>query len=189
MLNRLKRTLRANPKVYFGMRRCMMSFFRWRKRLKSVDRTAYIGRNCDIHRDLTMAPYSFVNINCMLWPKVSIGEYSMLAPNVAIVGVDHQYDTPGTPIIFSQREEIPPTIIGKDVWIGFGAIVMAGCRIGDGAIIASGSVVTKDVPDFEIHGGVPAKKIKDRFADAESIQVHRERLAAAPSPGEYCDLL
>ena len=56
-------------------------------------------------------------------------------------------------------------VIGNDVWIGNHAIIMAGVRVGDGAIIAAGAVVTKDVPDFAIVGGVPAKVIKKRFAD------------------------
>ncbi len=55
------------------------------------------------------------------------------------------------------------TIIGNDVWIGTGAIIMRGINIGDGAVIASGAVVTKDVPPYAIVGGVPAKIIKYRF--------------------------
>lgn len=53
--------------------------------------------------------------------------------------------------------------IGNDVWIGYGAIIMDGIKIGDGAIIAAGAIVTKDVEDFSIVGGVPAKHIKYRF--------------------------
>lgn len=57
------------------------------------------------------------------------------------------------------------TIIGNDVWIGTSAIIMQGVNIGDGAVIASGAVVTKDVPPYAIVGGVPAKIIKYRFDD------------------------
>lgn len=56
-------------------------------------------------------------------------------------------------------------IIGNDVWIGFEAIVMAGVRIGDGAIVAARAVVTHDVPPYTIVGGVPAKVIRKRFDD------------------------
>lgn len=56
-------------------------------------------------------------------------------------------------------------IIGNDVWIGFEAIVMAGVRIGDGAIVAVRAVVTHDVPPYTIVGGVPAKVIRKRFDD------------------------
>ena len=56
-------------------------------------------------------------------------------------------------------------IIGNDGWIGFEAIVMAGVRIGDGAIVAARAVVTHDVPPYTIVGGVPAKVIRKRFDD------------------------
>lgn len=56
-------------------------------------------------------------------------------------------------------------VIGNDVWIGYEAIIMSGVRIGDGAVIASRAVVTKDVPPYTIVGGVPAKQIRKRFND------------------------
>ena len=58
------------------------------------------------------------------------------------------------------------TVIGNDVWIGYEAVIMPGVKIGDGAIIATRAVVTKDVPPYAIVGGVPAKPIRKRFADA-----------------------
>lgn len=60
-------------------------------------------------------------------------------------------------------------IIGNDVWIGYETVIMAGVRIGDGAIIAAHAVVTKDVPPYTIVGGVPAKLIRKRF-DEDTIQ-------------------
>lgn len=56
-------------------------------------------------------------------------------------------------------------IVGDDAWIGFGSIIMPGVRIGQGAVIAAGSIVTKDVPAYSIVGGTPAKLIKKRFTD------------------------
>jgi len=56
-------------------------------------------------------------------------------------------------------------VIGNDVWIGYEAVIMSGVHIGDGAIIATRAVVTKDVPPYTIVGGVPAKSIKKRFSD------------------------
>lgn len=57
------------------------------------------------------------------------------------------------------------TVIGNDVWIGYGATIMPGITIGDGAIIASKSVVTKDIKPYTIVGGNPAKRIKKRFSE------------------------
>jgi len=59
------------------------------------------------------------------------------------------------------------TIIGNDVWIGYGVTIMPGITIGDGAIIATKSVVTKDVAPYNIVGGNPAKEIKKRFSEEE----------------------
>ncbi|MBT8276145.1 MAG: CatB-related O-acetyltransferase [Bacteroidia bacterium] len=57
------------------------------------------------------------------------------------------------------------TIIGNDVWIGKNVIILGGVTIGNGAIIAAGSVVTRDVPHYHIAAGVPAKSIRQRFSD------------------------
>lgn len=56
-------------------------------------------------------------------------------------------------------------VIGNDVWIGYDAVIMSGVKIGDGAIIGTRAVVTKDVPPYSIVGGVPAKLIRKRFSD------------------------
>lgn len=57
-------------------------------------------------------------------------------------------------------------IIGNDVWVGFEAVILSGVTIGDGAIIGTRAVVTKDIPPYTIVGGVPAKPIRKRFTDA-----------------------
>ncbi|WP_197320690.1 CatB-related O-acetyltransferase [Saccharomonospora sp. NB11] len=59
------------------------------------------------------------------------------------------------------------TVVGNDVWFGYGATVLPGVRIGDGAIVAAGAVVTADVPPYTIVGGNPAKPIRSRFDDAD----------------------
>lgn len=56
-----------------------------------------------------------------------------------------------------------PINIGNDVWIGYGAVILRGVSIGDGAIVGAGAVVTKDVDPYTIVGGVPAKTIRKRF--------------------------
>jgi len=74
--------------------------------------------------------------------------------------------------VIPKPEELPykgDTVVGNDVWIGYDAIIMPGVHIGDGAIIAAKSVVTKDVAPYTIVGGNPAKLIKTRF-DETTIQ-------------------
>ena len=64
---------------------------------------------------------------------------------------------------FDRSQLLKPVEVGNDVWIGYGAIIMNGVKIGDGAVVAAGSIVTHDVPPYAIVGGVPAKLIKYRF--------------------------
>jgi phosphonate metabolism protein (transferase hexapeptide repeat family) len=80
-----------------------------------------------------------------------------------------------------------PVTIGHDVWIGHGAIILAGRSLGTGAVIAAGAIVTKDVPPYSIVAGVPAKVVKPRFAPAIARRIEalawwdwsHERLRAA----------
>lgn len=65
------------------------------------------------------------------------------------------------------------TVVGNDVWFGYQATVMPGVRIGDGAIIAAGAVVTADVPPYAVVGGNPARLIRQRFGDADVTRLRR----------------
>ncbi len=153
-----------------------MFLIRKKYRLSAVHETFYLGGRSKISKDFIADEYSYAGPQCLIYPKVRIGAYSLLANNVSIIGGDHIYKNPGIPIIFSGREKIKETIIGKDVWVGAFSIILCGVRIGDGAIIAAGSVVTKDVDAFCIYGGIPAKKIKDRFKNADELKIHSEML-------------
>lgn len=142
-------------------------YYIWRLGLKHVDRTFLANKGASISKDFRAGAYSYVGGHSTICPKVKIGNFTMIAHNVMILGGDHNYKTAGIPTVFAGRDETRPTNIGDDVWIGAGSIIMAGVTIGDGAIIAAGSVVTKDVAPYCIYGGTPAKKIKDRFTEEE----------------------
>lgn len=148
--------------------------------LKHVDKTFIATSKCSISKDFKAGKYSYVGPNSHIYPKVTIGKYTMLANNVSIIGGDHCYKKVGIPIIFSGRAELKPTIIGDDVWIGAHTIIMTGTKIGNGVIVAAGSVVTKDLPSYGIYGGIPAKLIKMRFTE-EEIKRHESMLNLQPS--------
>lgn len=105
-------------------------------------------------------------------PGSTIGNYSSIARCVKIVN-NHEYTWGSTHPLFYYKgygyviEEMlkwPYIEIGHDVWIGENVLITNGCRrIGNGAVIAAGSIVTRDVEPYGIYVGVPAKKIKDRF--------------------------
>lgn len=148
--------------------------------LKHVHPTIYFGGKSKIPSDLIAGAYVYIGPQCLLYKKVEIGDYTMLANNVSIIGGDHNFNKAGVPMIFSGRDELKRTIIGKDCWIGANSIIMTGVKIGDGSIVAAGSVVTKDVEAYSIYGGVPARKIKDRFLTIQEKIKHQEFLSISP---------
>ena len=145
------------------------------KNLKGVHNTFYLAKNCSVSSDLIAGCYSYIGPNSIIYKKVKIGDYTMLANNVSIIGGDHNYNIAEIPIIFSGRVKLKETIIGNDVWIGAHSIIKTGVKIGDGTIVAMGSVVTKDLKPFTIYGGVPAKEIKKRFNKDEE-DLHKQML-------------
>jgi len=127
---------------------------------------------------ITAGDFVFIGKKAHVLANVTIGNFVMIASNVSIVGGDHQFDIVGVPLRFTGRagmEELM-TIIEDDAWIGHGSIILAGVKIGQGAIISAGAVVTKDVPPYAIVGGVPAKLIRYRFS-AEQQKRHNELIA------------
>jgi serine acetyltransferase len=181
----IKSALRRNDRLYFGLRSVLMAGRRALRGLREVHPTFYMAGSARVSADLIAHEYSFVNIDCIVGPRVTLGRYAMLAPEVVIIGGDHRIDVAGTPIVFSGRPDLARTVIGADAWIGFRAIVMAGVSIGRGAIVAAGAVVTKDVPPYEIHAGVPARKIGERFESPADRTRHDAMLNGEALRGSY----
>ena len=110
--------------------------------------------------------------------KIRIGNHVLFGPYVSIHGGNHIYDKIGVYMTDVKKE--PNTdgevVIEDDVWVGANAIILKGVKIGEGAIVSAGAIVTKDVEPYSIVAGVPAKKIKMRFS-AEEISLHKTLLA------------
>lgn len=92
---------------------------------------------------------------------VTIGDHTMFGPNVTVVGNSYRFDRLDIPMC-QQEKTSKGIVIGSDVWLGSGAIILDGVKIADGVIVGAGSVVTKDIEAYQIVAGVPAKVIKDR---------------------------
>lgn len=112
--------------------------------------------------------YTYIGRNTNI-TKSQVGRYCSIANNVSIGQGEHRLDRVSTSTIFEKTPwetlTLNDCVIENDVWIGVDSIVLRGVRIGIGAVIAANSVVTKDVPDFAIVGGVPARLIRFRFSE------------------------
>jgi acetyltransferase-like isoleucine patch superfamily enzyme len=170
------------------LKRIVMAYRVRRYGLHHIHPTAFLAAGSVYNKDFIADAYSFVNVGCLIGPKVKLGAYSMLGPRVMFVGDDHVFDKPGIPTIFGGRPlTVRPTVVGKDVWIGADSILMAGVEIGDGAIIAANSVVTNNVSPYSIVGGSPARFIKHRFSSLNDIDKHSKVLDehSVKSGGHY----
>lgn len=137
----------------------------------AIGENTYVMNHAELHvynfRDL---PHAGITIgkNCLISEftvirgqgGVTIGDNVYTSPFVQIVAVNHVYDDPHRPII-EQGITAQGIVIEDDVWIGSSAIILDGVRVGKGAVVAAGAVVSRDVPPHTVVAGVPAKVIKE----------------------------
>jgi len=159
-------------------------------RFKKIGRSPRLDRSLFVLRDsVTLGDYCYIGRYSYLDGDITIGNFALLASSVAIIGGDHRTDVVGTPMRFTGRELTKLVVIGDDVWIGHGAVVLHGVRIGNGAIVGAGSLVTRDVPPYAIVVGSPAKVLRLRFDTAQQAQHEAMLLAyrngAIQSPDDF----
>lgn len=142
------------------------------RRLKmSGSKNVFVGNNVSIGED--------ARFMCTR-AKIKFGDNIMFGPNVTCITGGHRTDMPGRYMIsITDKEKRPEDdrdiVFEGDNWIGANATILRGVTIGEGAVVAAGAVVTKNVPPYSIVGGVPAKVIKLRFTD-EEIAKHKRLL-------------
>ena len=110
--------------------------------------------------DVTIGDYTRIGIHNTIIGPVCIGNHVNLAQGITITALNHYFEDTSKRID-EQGISTKPVVIGDDVWIGANAVVLPGVTIGSHCVVAAGAVVTKDVPDHTLVGGVPAKIIKN----------------------------
>ena len=155
-----------------------------------VHRSAFICRNSRVKENVklgkgteiynsSIGKHTYI-VNARV-SNAEIGAFSSIGSGVKIggLGIHPLYSISTSPVFYSLRkqtgatfqkkdlnfEEIKKVTIGNDVWIGVNAIVLDGVKVGDGVVIAAGAVITEDIPQYAIVGGVPAKLIKYRHEE------------------------
>jgi acetyltransferase-like isoleucine patch superfamily enzyme len=114
---------------------------------------------------ISIGERSHIGSRCSIWAgdghgRIDIGEDALFGPEVFITASNYR-TAPGVPVMRQPREE-RDVVIGRDVWLGARVIVLPGVRVGDGAVIGAGSVVTRSVPENAIAVGVPARVVGSR---------------------------
>lgn len=132
----------------------------------------HCGKNVNIERraffrkgfNVVIGDYSGIGIECVVPSDIVIGSNVLMGPRVFIMGGDttHEFSRTDIPIRLQGRKKNPSVIIKDDVWIGRQSIINQGRIIKNGTIIAAGSVVTRDYPEYTIIGGNPASIIRKR---------------------------
>ena len=146
----------VNSKVSQKIRYWMASRF-----VESCGSNVNFEHGARIDSDLRIGSNSGVGINCVT-VSMTIGDNVMMGPECVFVPHNHRFDRLDIPMNQQGFTEDKPIRIGNDVWIGTRVIVLPGVRIGDHSVIGAGAVVTKDVPEWAVVGGCPARILKMR---------------------------
>lgn len=133
-------------------------------------------KNVQLSKGVFIGRNSYIGPNSNIRGNIKIGKFFLCADNVCFVGGEYNYNYVGNPIILSESDMSKETIIGNDVWVGHNVTILRGVKIGNCSIISAGSVVTSDIEDFSIVGGVPAKSIKKRFNNEEERREHLDKV-------------
>lgn len=121
-----------------------------------------VEKNANIGFNVCVGNYSGIGVNAVIANGVTIGDYVMMGPDCIIYTNNHCSERLDIPMMYQGKTKTKSVQIGNDVWIGSRVTIMPGVNIGNGVIIGASSVVTKDVPDYAVVAGVPAKIVKYR---------------------------
>ncbi len=137
-------------------------------RFGTIGNTVFIRENFTYSspKNIRLGHHIYINHHVDLGADASgieIGNFVQIAPYVTIMSAMHEHERTDIPMYEQKGYISKKVIIEDDVWIGLRAIILPGVKIGKGAIVGAGSVVTKNVESYSVVGGVPAKFIRSRL--------------------------
>lgn len=180
----MKKYLKGFIKYFFYKK---VSFFTLITEDSEISKKAKINRNILIYKS-KINDYSYIGSGTQLY-YASVGKFCSIAGDCNIGLANHSLNFLSTSPIFTEKNNgtgfswvkkdfidhsDAKVQIGNDVWIGHRVMILGNVNVGNGAIIGAGSVVTKDVPDFAIFAGVPAKLIRYRFDEEIRSKISKQ---------------
>ncbi len=123
----------------------------------NIEHGAYFGSG----KDVEIGDNSGIGVDCFVGRAI-IGKDVMMGPEVILLGQNHKFDDLTVPMFKQGYLVTKPVEIGDDVWIGTRVIILPGRKIGKGSVIGAGAVVTKDIPEYAVAAGNPARVIRFR---------------------------
>lgn len=131
-------------------------------------------------RRITLGDHVGIGPNCLFLSDTTVGNHVLIAASCAFLNSDdHRFDVVGRTMWDSGRGDAHEIVIEDDVWIGHGVIVLSPARIRTGTVVGAGSVVRGTLDEYSIYAGVPARRIRARFAP-EDLARHKAILQATP---------
>ena len=155
----------SDGKCSFGAKK--LRYFCARQILPRCGNNVNIERKAQFAWDLCIGDNSGIGVNALISPNVIIGNDVMMGPDCMMFTSNHGMERMDIPMWRQASTAPEPIIIGDDVWIGSRVTILPGVHVGNGAVIGAGAVVTKDIPDYEVWGGNPARKLKSRKTDRQ----------------------
>jgi len=161
-----------------------------KSRFLSYGKDIHVGRGSRFWAPerITIGDSVYIGKEVLIECNAEIGDYVLIANRVAFVGRhDHDFRAVGIPIRFSpwigsRRRPSPHrgerVVVEPDVWVGYGATVLSGVRLGRGTVVAAGAVVTKSTPAYAIVAGNPARIVGHRFSCEATVEVHEKAIQA-----------
>lgn len=139
-----------------------------------------INHGVTLSGDVSLGYGSTIGVGCYVVGPVTIGRWCQIAPHAAVYGRNHPTTHMSTYVnpqlargVITAHADVRRVVIGNDVWIGHGALVLPGVEICNGAVVGGGSVVTRDVSEFSVVAGNPAVHVRSRFS-SEVVELIRE---------------
>lgn len=173
VIDRCRREVEGRLKA--RIRSLLLPLVRARYGLGEVGEGFQWGRNLEVANGVvSCGRFSYLGANFTCSGPLHVGDLCMISANVKVVGDDHRINDIGVPTRLNFAPNHLETVFEADCWVGEGAIIKQGIRLGRGCVVAAGAVVIRSVEPYSVVAGVPAAVKKQRFSPEQMVEHERQ---------------